>query len=233
MRIFQLLGTFTYRWRWAILAVWAALVVASIFFAPDLSGRLKGGGFEGSNSEAERVQNVMSDEFGVSPATLVVVFEGEGLSARGEEFRNAEDAALEEVRRMPEVRYVTTFASSGDPRFVSEDGGSSYAVIAFNVSVDQTRNVVDEVRAKVRSETNSTPTYRRSGRLPGHQEASNEDIQRAEKYAFPFALLILVLAFGTWSLPGVPVLIGGVSVAHRARRPVLLRGRPTTCPSSC
>ena len=52
MRAFQFLGLFSYRFRWPILAAWAALVVASLFFAPDLSGRLKGGGFEGSNSEA-------------------------------------------------------------------------------------------------------------------------------------------------------------------------------------
>ena len=42
--------------------------------------------------------------------------------------------------------------------------------------------------------------------------ASNEDIRRAEKYAFPLALVILVIAFGTLVAAGIPVLIGGVSV---------------------
>jgi RND superfamily putative drug exporter len=152
LRVFQLLGLFAYRFRWAILLVWAVLVIASMFFAPDLSGRLKGGGFEGSNSEAERVQNLMSEEFDVSPATLIVVFEADGLSARGEEFRRSQDKALEGVRRMPEVRYVTTYADTQDPRFISDDGEKAYAVVAFNVSMDETRNVVDEVRGKVRSE---------------------------------------------------------------------------------
>src|ERR687896_58047 len=152
MRAFQFLGLFSYRFRWPILVAWAALVVASLFFAPDLSGRLKGGGFEGSNSEAERVQDVMSDEFGVSPATLVVVFEGGGIPARGEAFRSAEEEALEEVRRMPEVSNVTTYSETRDARFISENGRESYAVIAFNVSIDETRNVVDEVREKVRSD---------------------------------------------------------------------------------
>ncbi|MDF2701487.1 MAG: hypothetical protein K0S10_431, partial [Rubrobacteraceae bacterium] len=212
MRAFQLLGLFTYRFRWAILVAWAALVISSVFFAPELSKRLKGGGFEGSNSEAERVQNLMSDEFGVSPATLIVVFEGENLSARGETFRSAEEAALEEVRRMPEVRYVTTYADTRDSRFISEDGEKSYAVIAFNVSIDETRNVVDEVRGKVRSEDLETYVTGAPAVYQDLEEASNEDIKRAEKYAFPFALLILVLAFGSVVAAGVPVLIGGVSV---------------------
>jgi len=212
VRAFQLLGLFAYRFRWAILLVWAALVIASAFFAPDLSGRLKGGGFEGSNSEAERVQDLMSREFGVSPATLIVVFEGDGLSARGEEFRSAQDEALEGVRRMPEVRYVTTYADTQDARFISGDGEKGYAVVAFNVSIDETRNVVEEVRGKVRSEELETYVTGAPAVYQDLEEASNEDIKRAEKYAFPFALLILILAFGTVVAAGVPVLIGGVSV---------------------
>jgi putative drug exporter of the RND superfamily len=212
LRAFQLLGLFAHRFRWAILVTWAMLVIASVFFAPDLSGRLKGGGFEGSNSEAERVQDLMSEEFGVSPATLIVVFEGDGLSARGEEFQRAQEEALEGVRRMPEVRDVTTYAGTQDARFISDDGKKAYAVIAFNVSIDETRDVVDEVRGKVRSEELDTYVTGAAAVYQDLEEASNEDIKRAEKYAFPFALLILLLAFGTVVAAGVPVLIGGVSV---------------------
>jgi RND superfamily putative drug exporter len=195
-----------------ILLLWAGLLIASSFFAPDLSGRLKGGGFEGSNSEAERVQNIMSGEFGVSPATLIVVFEGDGLSARSEKFRRAENQALAGVRGMPEVRRVTTYADARDPRFISKDGKKTYAVIAFDASIDETRNLVDEVRSKVRSEDLKTYVTGAPAVYQDLEEASNEDIRKAERYAFPFALLILVIAFGTVVAAGVPVLIGGVSV---------------------
>ena len=70
-------------------------------------------------------------------------------------------------------------------------------MIAFNVSIDETRNVVDEVRGKVRSEDLETYVTGAPAVYQDLEEASNEDIKRAEKYAFPFALLILVLAFGT------------------------------------
>jgi RND superfamily putative drug exporter len=212
VRAFHRLGTFTYRFRWVILLLWGVLLIASSFFAPELSGRLKGGGFEGSNSEAERAQDLISEEFGVSPATLIVVFEGDGLSATSEKFRSAQERALAGVREMSEVRNVTTYADAEDPRFISEDGKKAYAVIAFNVSIDETRNVVDEVRSKVRSEDLETYVTGAPAVYQDLEEASNEDIKQAEKYAFPFALLILVLAFGTVVAAGVPVLIGGVSV---------------------
>ena len=212
MRGFYQIGAFAHRFRWAVLAVWAAVLIFSAFFAPDLSGRLKGGGFEGSNSEAERVQNVMSDEFGVSPAALTVVFTGDGLDARGQQFQNAQEQALEEVRRMDEVRYVASYAGSKDGRFISKDGEKSYAIVAFGVSIDQARNVVADVRSKVRSGELNTYVTGAPAVYQDLEAASNEDVQRAEKYAFPFAVLILIFAFGTLVAAGVPVVIGGASV---------------------
>ena len=212
MRSFYGLGDFTYRFRWAVLAAWAVILVLSAFFAPNLSDRLKGGGFEGSGSEAERVQDIMSDEFGVSPAALTVVFTGDGLNARGREFQEAQEEALEEVREMEEVSYVASYAGSQDGRYISDDGGKSYAIIAFNVSVDQTRNVVAEVRDKVRSDELETYVTGAPAVYQDLEAASNEDVRQAEKYAFPFAIVILIFAFGTLVAAGVPVVIGGASV---------------------
>ncbi len=212
MRGFYGLGAFAYHFRWAVLAVWAAILIFSAFFAPDLSGRLKGGGFEGSNSEAEQVQNVMSEEFGVSPAALTVVFTGDGLEARGRKFQDAQEQALAEVREMDEVRYVASYAGSEDARFISRDGEKSYAIIAFSVSIDQTRNVVADVREKVRSEDLNTYVTGAPAVYQDLEAASNEDVKQAEKYAFPFAVVILIFAFGTLVAAGVPVVIGGASV---------------------
>ena len=212
MRGFYGFGVFAYRFRWVVLAVWAAILIASAFFAPDLSGRLKGGGFEGSNSEAERVQDIMSDEFGVSPAALTVVFTGGGLDAKGEAFQDAQEQALAGVRKMDEVRYVASYANSEDERFISRDGEKAYAIIAFSVSIDEARNVVEEVREKVRSDELEAYVTGAPAVYQDLEAASNEDVQQAEKYAFPFAVLILVFAFGTLVAAGVPIVIGGASV---------------------
>ena len=212
MSIFRRIGVLTYRFRFAVLVIWGVILVASAFFAPDLSGRLKGGGFEGSNSEAERVQDLMTEEFGVSPATLTVVFDGGGIPATGERFRQAEAQALEDVREMDEVRSVATYAGARDRRFLSEDGEKSYAVVAFDISIDETRNVVKNVRSRVRSEELDTYVTGAPAVYQDLERASNEDIKRAEKYAFPFALVILLIAFGSVVAAAVPAVIGGVSV---------------------
>ena len=191
---------------------WGGLLIASAFFAPELSGRLKGGGFEGANSEAERVQNLMTEEFGASPAALTVVFTGDGMPARSKEFQDAQEHALDGVRKLGDVRQVASYAGSKDSRFISKDGKKSYAIITSNVSVDETRNVVDGVREEVRSEELETYVTGAPAVYQDLEDASNEDVKQAEKYAFPFAVVILIFAFGTLVAAGVPVLIGGASV---------------------
>lgn len=188
-------------------------LIVGAFFAPRLGDELKGGGFDGANTEAEQVQEIMVDDFGVSPATLTVVFDGEGESeATSEPFRNAEEETLEPLRELDEVRYIATYANTDDERFISEDGEKSYAVVGFNVSIDETQDLVGEVRDRVRSDTLTTYVTGAPAVYLDIQDASNEDIRNAEKYAFPFAIVILIFAFGTLVAAGIPIIIGGASV---------------------
>ena len=212
MRIFHALGCLVYRYRWFVLLIWGALLVSGAFFAPNLSDRLKGGGFEGANSDAEKVQEIMADEFDASPSTITVVFEGDGLDAGGEEFQEAQNAALDEVRELDEVSSIVSYSDSEDPRFLSKSGESSYSLVSFEIPIDQAQGLADEVRSKVRSEELTTYVTGAPAVYLDITEASNEDIRRAEEYAFPLALVILILAFGSLVAAGVPVLIGGASV---------------------
>src|SRR5215218_4017231 len=191
---------------------WAVVLVTAALFAPKLGGQLKGGGFEGSGRDSELAKDLMVEAFGLPRANLVVVFEGDNLSARSEEYQRAEDEALEPLRDMEQIRSVTTYDDTKDQRFLSEDGNKTYALVGFDVSVGETQSLVDEVRRKVRSDELTTYVTGPSAVYLDITNASAEDIRRAEKYAFPLALVILVIAFGTLVAAGIPILIGGVGV---------------------
>ncbi|WP_273845109.1 MMPL family transporter [Rubrobacter calidifluminis] len=201
-----------YRHRGAVILLWAMFFVTSIFFAPRLSDRLQGGGFGGGHTEAERVQSLMVHRFGVAPTTLEVVFDGGGLSARSTRFQDEERRALQGVRRLPEVSFIRTYAGSKDPHLVSRDGTKSYAVVGFDVSADRVQNLVDEVRERVRSDRLRTYVTGAPAVYLDIVEATSQDVRHAERFAFPFALVILLLSFGTAVAAGVPVAVGGVSV---------------------
>jgi RND superfamily putative drug exporter len=191
---------------------WAVVLVTAALFAPKLGGQLKGGGFEGSGRDSELAKDLMVEKFGLPRATLAIVFESDKLSARSEEYQRAEAEALEPLRNMEQIRSVSTYADTNDKRFLSENGNKTYALVGFNVSVGETQSLVDEVRRKVRSDELTTYVTGPSAVYLDITNASAEDIRRAEKYALPVALVILVIAFGTLVAAGVPILIGGVSV---------------------
>jgi putative drug exporter of the RND superfamily len=212
LNLFVRLGWFTYRHRWPILLFWAVVLVTAALFAPKLGSQLKGGGFEGSGRDSELAKDLMVEEFGLPRANLAIVFESDKLSARSEEYQRAEGEALEPLRNMEHIRSVSTYADTDDKRFLSEDGNKTYALVGFNVSVAETQTLVDEVRRKVHSDELTTYVTGPSAVYLDIANASSEDIRRAEKYAFPLALVILVIAFGTLVAAGIPILIGGVSV---------------------
>ena len=54
LNLFGALGRFSYRYRWPILIVWGLLLVASAFFAPNLSDRINVGGYRGAGYDAEK-----------------------------------------------------------------------------------------------------------------------------------------------------------------------------------
>lgn len=212
MAFFEKIGRFSYRYRWFVLAVWAALLVAGAFFAPNLAERLQGGGFAGANTEAERVQDVMVEEFDISPTSLTVVFTSEELRAKSTGFQEAEQKALQGVGDIQGVSSVSTYRDTQNPEFISQDGRKSYAVIGFDVEADRATEMVDTVREEVSSQRLDTYVTGAPAVYMDIQQASNEDVKKAEKYAFPLALIILVLAFGSLVAAGIPVAVGGAGV---------------------
>jgi putative drug exporter of the RND superfamily len=213
---FNVIGRLTYRYRWLVVLLWGLVVLGSALFAPNLSERLKGGGFEGAGTESERVRDIMIEDFGASPARLLIIFEGGGSPpARSEEFQQEQNASLEGVREIEETRFVTTYSDSQDERFISEDGHDSYAVVGFEVSENQTQELVDRVRQEVKENAPEGLHTYVTGAPAVYldiQKASSKDIRRAEAYVFPLALVILVVAFGSIVAAGVPVLVGGAGV---------------------
>src|ERR671920_14773 len=141
-----------------------------------------------------------------------VVFDGDGLSAESAEFQEAQDAALDEVRKLDKVGNVLSYSETDDPQFISESEERSYALVSFEVPIDRAQGLADEVREAVRSEELTTYVTGAPAVYLDITQASNDDVRRAEEYAFPLALVILILAFGSLVAAGVPVLIGGASV---------------------
>jgi putative drug exporter of the RND superfamily len=209
--MFSFLGRMAYRWRWAILIVWGATLLLSLPVLPRVAGSLKVGGFSSPNTEAARAREVLERELGFAPSTMLVVYQSDGLRADDPAFQAAIDRSLSGVRMLPSVTGI--ILPRFDPSLISDDRDTAYAVVGLSAGPEDAQRLVpefegalvpqDEVRISV---TGAGASYR------DIETASQRDLRRAEIFAFPIALVALLLVFGSVVAALMPLAIGAAGV---------------------
>jgi len=229
--LFAAIGRFSYRYRWVVVAVWAIAFVGGLYATTKLSKELKGGGFSNSRAPAQRALDAMQAKLHTGLSTLSVVFTSPDVEARSPQFQAAEAAALASITpaTVPHLQGVQTYASTGDPKLISRDGKASVALLVFSSSLEQTQTQVARIRDEVRRAAQraqaggAASTLRGSVRLRGYvtgepavyadlENLSASDLHKAESYALPFALVVLLLIFGSVVAAALPVIGGGMAV---------------------
>jgi len=206
------LGQFVYKYRFLVIAFWLAIFAASFLFWPRVAGVLKGGGFVGEEAESVRGGQVAAQNLGIARATIVIVFSSDSYWADEAPFQAEMEQALTDVRNIPEVKEITTYASSGNPRMVSKDGHTTYANIGLKVDVDKAQQILPQLEKSIRPTSLRTWVTGEPVVFRDMEEVSKSDLEQAEKITFPFALLVLLVIFGSLVASGVPVVMGGISV---------------------
>ena len=212
--MFAAIGRFSYRYRWFVLAVWLAAFVAGLSVTSRLSGELKGGGFSDPNAPAQRALDLMQKRLHTGLSTLSIVFTSPTLEARGAQFQAAEKAALAPFTQanFPHLQAVQTYASTGDSSLISRDGKASVAVLVFNSSMEQTQTQVARVRAALHPDGLRAYVTGEPAVYADLENLSASDLHRAESYALPFGLLVLLLIFGSVVAAALPIVGGGLAV---------------------
>ncbi len=214
--MFDRLGRAMYRWRKVVLVVWSVVLLVSVPFAPRVETVLKGGGFANGASEADRTTNLLVHNLGFFPSNLTVVFTSPTLVVTDPRFRQAMEAALAPVARLPKIARIDTFYHQPpglqNQRMVSVDGHAALAVLQYSVSFDQVQSLVPAVHAALRSAALQIYVTGDGAVFGDLQTLSGRDLQQVEKFTLPIALLLLVLVFGTLVAAGVPIITGLFSV---------------------
>src|SRR5215212_1354458 len=209
--MFSFLGRMAYRWRWAVLIVWGAALLLSLPVLPRVAGSLKVGGFSSPNTEAARAREVLERVLGFAPSTLLVVYQSDELRADDPAFRTVDDRSLARVRTMPAVTGI--ILPTSDPNLISDDGDTAYAVVGLSAGPEDAQRLVPAIEAalvpqdRVRiSVTGAGASYR------DIETASQRDLRRAEIIVFPFALVALLLVFGSVVSALMPLAVGAAGV---------------------
>ena len=211
--MFTAWGHFVYRWRWAVLAVSFAMLIASGVIASQ-GAKLESGGFI-ETAESGRATRLVERELPqAGGSTITVILTSDRLTAQDPAFRGAVDAALAELRADPRIASIQTpYDGTVDPaELTSRDGRSVIVNVAVKDELVVARDYYPELRAKLRSDTLQIQATGVLAINHGFNVVLEEDLRRAETVSLPLALILLLIVFGTLIAALIPLGVGILAV---------------------
>jgi len=212
-------GRFVYRRRWIMLAVSGVLLALSA--AGILTGgTLAGNGGFGANLPAGQAAKLVTDETkpvsaGPVGSGMTLIFTSPTLIATSAEFRSALENALQPLASDPRVTSVTTpytVPSTDETNLISKDSHAALVVVNLKdksrVAETYYHSVLDEIHP-------GSLQMVATGEVPLN-DAFNatlaSDLQRAELFALPITLLMLVLIFASVVAALLPLGVGLLAI---------------------
>ncbi len=210
------------RWRWVVLAVWAAIGAVAVVRAPATPALLNIRGGSARETEASRAEKQLNVRFSRPIAEFfAVTLEGPGPLDQGPG-RVVLDSLLDGLTHEPYVRGLVSYPSTNDSTFLSRDRRSTFVIVALHLPTsDCAGALVPVARQAVRQILTRIPDGSRytamvTGRAPLDSDVRSviaDDSARGEKALLPLTLIILVLAFGALVAAALPLVVGVLAIA--------------------
>ncbi|WP_131740517.1 MMPL family transporter [Actinomadura roseirufa] len=203
------------RRRWVLAAAGAALVFAAVWGTGVFGALTSSGGFSTPDSESATAMKIAERDLGRSEADVVVLYQGAaGRTVDDPAYRSAVERALGALPA-DKIAATSTYWTTRAPQFVSKDRTATYAVLRLAGADEGARDDSYDAIKKDLTEVGGGLTAKVGGQI-GTSTAINErvssDIGRAEGFAMPVLLVLLVLIFGGLVAASLPLAIGGMAI---------------------
>ncbi len=202
-------GRQVYRFRWFIIAFWAVVVIASVPFAAQIGSVLKGGGYYYDNSESAHADNLINAKLRQPSTQLLVIFQSTNRAVNDASYQKEVNDFMSRARSFA---HVTDVVQSG----TGQDGRTTYVTVNFNQGSGKVEDQLDNFRALLPSGATAGPAQAYlTGDAPIDQafnQITQQDIERAELFALPIALFVLMVVFGTLIAAAMPILLAIVAI---------------------
>jgi putative drug exporter of the RND superfamily len=212
--IWARLGSFSFRHRRVVLIAWIALFVGA-FGAVKAVGTNSDGSFSSPDSDSQRGFEITKDHFGDGGSFLSgsIVFQtaggltDEATSDLLDAFLTKVDTGLDPDN---EITVISPFSDRGVERgLVSADGTIAYATVAFEADVTEIR--ASEIGIDIAAELPGLDAELRGAGVEGVRvEIGGQALAEfappdSELIGVAFAIVILILAFGSVLAMGLPI----------------------------
>lgn len=201
-------GHLVYRFRWAIIALWAILLLGILPLAGKVPMVLQNSGYSISSSDSLLVDTILTSRLHQPATRILAVFQSSTTPVSDPAYQRELHDFMTRARSFAHVSSVTQAS-------VGKDGRSALVVIGFDQDKDTVAQYIPAFRQLVPSaESGPAQVY-----LTGDPAAANEtqldtqsDTEAAELIALPLTLLVLLIVFGSVVAGLMPLLLAAVAV---------------------
>ena len=200
-------GTFVARHRWAVVAVWAALFVASAFVASGATRLLSPASFS-ADTEATRAADLLRREFpDRRDPVLTVVFQSGAAPLDDPAYRAQVAAWRTDLERLA----ATSGGTVSDP-LPGRDGRTTALIVSSNQPPDRFIDLGGRAARIAHRGPARVYVGGPAALYDSFVTDSEQDLQRSEAVSLPLALLLLLLVFGGLVAGLLPVATGAAAV---------------------
>ena len=208
------------RWRWFIIAIWAAIGAVASVRAGGTLEHLQVGGGANQMTEARRADSLLaarfpqplSEFFAVTVAAPTSLTDGVGAALM--------DSLISASERLRGVRGTVSWRSTNDTTFLASDHRAGFFLVALDSSGPAASRAVPALRTSLDSVVRRMPdrdsyTVRVTGRTAldlDIKAVSAQDATRNERRLVPVTLAILILAFGALVASLLPIVVGVLAI---------------------
>lgn len=216
--------------RRQVLGLAVLAVIAAALAGLGVGGHLSSGGYTPNGAPSARADRILAQRFGAgAPNVVLVVHAAEAV--RAGPAAAAGRALTRRIAATPGVVYAQSYWTTGDRALVSRGRDTALILVKVGGSDDAARGTWKALAPAVTG-IHGPLRVAATGSLVVNEAIdaqSARDLSRAELVAAPVTALILLAAFGSLVAAGLPLLVGGVSVAGTL---AVLRGLAMLTPVS-
>ena len=201
--------------RVAILVVTGLFLVVAAFLGGNVSSRLSQGGFDASSEQSVQAADVLAAKFHNGSDNIILLVRAEHGTVDSPAVAAAGRSLTHLLAAQPYVANVMSYWSLDSVPILRTDNGTA-ALVMGRIVGDQDQITRREPAVAAAVESFRGPVDVQVGGFAAafHEVNSvvEHDLLRAEAFAVPLTLLLLLFVFGSLVAAAMPLTIGGVAV---------------------
>ncbi len=196
-----------------VILVWLVLLLLAIPAARLAPQNLAANASDVKNSEAQRVLQILADQFVQEPVDRTVLVSESGLPESDPRFRQVYNQLMARIEGLEGVLRLSRYDAPSPLQQKSADGKITATLL--ETRLEKGEAVIETLRQEARAA--QTPQIRFY--VTGATAVTNDflhlleaDVKRSELMALPLTGGVLLLAFGALVATGLPLLVGVVAI---------------------